>query len=847
MSHRSPYDERFYISQHIGSRRSAEAVLPLVLSLVDVSSIVDVGCGAGVWLSTAKRLGVPIVLGIDHPDADSTLRELEPQDFLALDLENGTAIDRHFDLALCLEVAEHLPASKAPDLVHLLCGLAPVVLFSAAVPAQGGTNHLNEQWPAYWEELFCRNGYTCFDIIRPIVWLNASIEPWYRQNVLLMCDRATSANLRHKRSGPLPVSPSSVVHPDLFVTRVTHLERQLADAQRTVTDSADGHLMQGLRSALEAKEAQLQSCLTRIGGIEEELRENRVAADDATQRAAATHAALQEKIESLAGALTEVRGDGERTRSRVAALTEELAAEQSRYAAIERRLARSHEAIRQLSADVAERDAAITALNHLVRSQRVEAEAARSALASTLASTSWRVTAPVRWVKDTGFLLPLRRIAGMSHIRRLALAMPLGSRRREWAKRLARRVGMLPSNDLRRWVAGHVPPTQVLTRLRILFVNDRIPTPDKNSHSVRIYAILTALRTLGYDVSFLSFRDKSHYHWILGPDESLDKYEKAMSELGITDLSYGYHESREWLSRIGPELDYVFVSYPDIALEMLPMARFFAPHASFLYDTTDLHWVRYERQAKLGDPSAHAQAEHYRQVEHFLFRNADAVLAVTEEERKVIDGLGYGVPSFVIPNVHTTVSSLAPFEGRQHLMFVGHYLHKPNEDAVVHYAEEVLPLLRDRLPGVDFLAIGSGITDVVRRLKRPGLVPVGFVEDLEQYYRTCRVFVAPLRFGAGMKGKIGESLGQGLPVVTSPIGAEGMGLVDGVHCLIRDDPRSFADAVVELYTNAALWRSVSRSGLQHVRELYSPDAARDRIKTMLSVVRPPRQIEGVVG
>jgi SAM-dependent methyltransferase len=166
------------------SYASARVVVPRVLGLTGARSIIDVGCGSGAWIRACRDLGVPEVVGVDAADAPGAPREVATE-FIESDLAGPLALDRQFNLVLCLGMAEHLPPERAPGLVADLTSLAPVVLFSAAVPGQGGTDHLNQQWPEYWVALFEAHGWTCRDAVRPWVRTNEQVAWWYRQSLFL--------------------------------------------------------------------------------------------------------------------------------------------------------------------------------------------------------------------------------------------------------------------------------------------------------------------------------------------------------------------------------------------------------------------------------------------------------------------------------------------------------------------------------------------------------------------------------------------------------------------------------------------------------------------------------------
>jgi len=179
------YTTEFYAGQVDGSASSAAVVVPLVLSLLPVRSVVDVGCGVGPWAAEFMANGVPEVWGIDGDYVDRSQLRIPSDRFVARDLTKPLQFDRTFDLAICLEVAEHLPDSRAGGLVSDLTSLASCVLFSAAVPGQGGTNHINLQYLPYWIDLFQKRGYKGIDPIRPRILGDPSVEWFYQQNTVM--------------------------------------------------------------------------------------------------------------------------------------------------------------------------------------------------------------------------------------------------------------------------------------------------------------------------------------------------------------------------------------------------------------------------------------------------------------------------------------------------------------------------------------------------------------------------------------------------------------------------------------------------------------------------------------
>ena len=204
------YSHEFFAGQVDGSGSSAAVVVPLVLSLLPVKSAVDIGCGVGPWAAEFLANGVPDVWGVDGDYVDRSQLRIPPDRFLARDLTKSLQFDRTFDLAVCLEVAEHLPESRAVGLITDLASMAPCVLFSAAVPGPTGTGHVNPQYLPYWIELFQSHGYEAVDPIRPRVWGNNSVEWFYQQDIVML---AAPGHPLLTEGFP---KPQSVIHQQLY-------------------------------------------------------------------------------------------------------------------------------------------------------------------------------------------------------------------------------------------------------------------------------------------------------------------------------------------------------------------------------------------------------------------------------------------------------------------------------------------------------------------------------------------------------------------------------------------------------------------------------------------------------
>lgn len=215
----SGYSADFYDELAGTAIPSARRIVPFLMDLFAPASVVDFGCGNGGWLSVFRESGVETILGLDGHWVDVAQLRIPAERFRRAELDKPVAVEGAFDLAMSLEVAEHLPETRAPEFVAELCARAPVVLFSAAIPEQGGLHHINERWPDYWTALFAARGYRSADILRLRVWNDPQVTWWYKQNLLLFVREdiiAANEKLLAAMVGA-PAEPLSLVHPDRFL------------------------------------------------------------------------------------------------------------------------------------------------------------------------------------------------------------------------------------------------------------------------------------------------------------------------------------------------------------------------------------------------------------------------------------------------------------------------------------------------------------------------------------------------------------------------------------------------------------------------------------------------------
>lgn len=245
------YNEDFFENELGGSLQSARLIVPIVLDLVKPASVVDVGCGRGAWLRAFKENGVSLIKGIDGDYVDRSRLLVSRDCFDAVDLNQQFTIGGKYDLAVCLEVVEHLSERQSRFLIKGLTEAAPIVLFSAAIPGQEGTNHINEQWPAYWQAIFAERGFRRLDPIRRHIWQDVRIEWWYRQNIVLYASAeaiASSKSLKAVEDESTSNGDLEWVHIDIFnrhVSRTSTLRGIAREIPIAVWRKVKRHLVSG--------------------------------------------------------------------------------------------------------------------------------------------------------------------------------------------------------------------------------------------------------------------------------------------------------------------------------------------------------------------------------------------------------------------------------------------------------------------------------------------------------------------------------------------------------------------------------------------------------------------------
>jgi glycosyltransferase involved in cell wall biosynthesis len=357
-------------------------------------------------------------------------------------------------------------------------------------------------------------------------------------------------------------------------------------------------------------------------------------------------------------------------------------------------------------------------------------------------------------------------------------------------------------------------------------------TPDHDSGSLRTWRLIEEMHALGCKVTFVA--------------ENLEKrepYVARLQQMGVEVLYAPYVRSiRALIEERGADFDVVILARYYVAAHYIASVRRYAPQALLVLDTIDLHFLRQRRLAALQESASIAQSAEaiYRQ-EIECIQRCDVTWVVSGVEGEI---LAREVPLATVmiqTNVHEGVTGVPPFAAREGIVFVGGYRHPPNVDAALFLAREIVPLVRARLPGVKTYLLGSNAPRAILELQVEGLEVVGYVPEIEPWLDRCRLSVSPLRYGAGVKGKINQAMSRGLPVVATTPSVEGMHLAEGEEVLVADSPAAIADAIVRAYADEALWNRLSRGGIANVERYFSRTVARASLAELLRLARKKRE------
>ncbi|AFZ36264.1 glycosyl transferase family 2 [Stanieria cyanosphaera PCC 7437] len=360
----------------------------------------------------------------------------------------------------------------------------------------------------------------------------------------------------------------------------------------------------------------------------------------------------------------------------------------------------------------------------------------------------------------------------------------------------------------------------------ILVIDTYMPCYDKESGSKRLFHLLAIFKEL-------------NYHVIFAADNGVkdEPYTSILQNLQIevlyTQDGYGIIPEEQIKARL-PLINFAWICRPELNEKYIPIIRQ-QPNLKIIYDTIDLHYLRMKRAWELfpeKDPQAATEWINMQARELTISHQADVTITVTSVEKNILQQQGVSNVA-VIPNLHTPyLGETKDFHSRENILFIGSYTHPPNVDAVLWLCEEIMPLVWAKIPNVKVTLLGSNPTPEVKQLECDRIIVTGYISDVSSYFLSHRVFVSPLRYGAGMKGKIGQSLEYALPVISTSVGIEGMNLIHEENILEANNTEEFADQVLRLYQDEKIWNYLATKS-QEALIPYSCEVVKASLKKFL--------------
>jgi glycosyltransferase involved in cell wall biosynthesis len=376
---------------------------------------------------------------------------------------------------------------------------------------------------------------------------------------------------------------------------------------------------------------------------------------------------------------------------------------------------------------------------------------------------------------------------------------------------------------------------RVIKRKPIVVMMDAFfPRPDQDSGSVDQVNFIRIFQALGFKVHYVGVME---FNNAVLPE--LEKYVNILEEMGVQCIrADGYDYIEDYMFLNSEKIKLFFNSRVNFGGAYISAARKICPEAKIIFNTVDLHYIRERREAEVrGNGDLAKKAGETQLIELAAARSADAVIVVSTTEYETLKSQEAGLNCAVVPLIRDFERSEVPgLANRTNIAFVGSFQHRPNIDAVIHFLDEIWPQIVSRQPEIRFAVVGSSMPDSFRDRRDVNVDFVGFVEDLEEFLLSIRLTVAPLRFGAGAKGKVISSMGCGAPCVVSQIASEGMGFEDGEDIIVAELGPAFADAVLKLYNDRELWSHVSSAGLAAVKKQHSMERGISLITQVLSSI-----------
>ncbi|MFM7462110.1 MAG: glycosyltransferase, partial [Burkholderiales bacterium] len=375
--------------------------------------------------------------------------------------------------------------------------------------------------------------------------------------------------------------------------------------------------------------------------------------------------------------------------------------------------------------------------------------------------------------------------------------------------------GQLPRLERDRYVAK-----------RVLVVDACMLTPDQDSGSLRMFELLGVLANMNLKVTFFA--------------DNLEFREPYVSQIQALGVEVIYHPVESYvtplLERIAHEYDVIMLSRATVAVKHIDTVRRAAPEAKVIFDTVDLHFLRQEREAQLADSALQrAAAASMKAQELSIMAKSDLTVVVSPVEQNLLAEIAPDIHVSIVSNIHVTMPGERSFDQRSGAIFIGGFRHPPNLDAITWYVENVVPILRRRNSGIVTTVIGSNAPSRLQEFAAEDFVIAGFVQDVTPFFDRAKLSFSPLRYGAGVKGKVNIAMQYGVPVVATSPSVEGMYLRHEQDVLTADTAEAFADAMIRLNTDRELWETLRANGLTNIETHFSRTAARQALKDIVGL------------
>lgn len=365
---------------------------------------------------------------------------------------------------------------------------------------------------------------------------------------------------------------------------------------------------------------------------------------------------------------------------------------------------------------------------------------------------------------------------------------------------------------------------------RILFLDHLVPTPNKDAGSGVAINTMLLLREFGFQVTFAAPKNL-----VSDKSEAL-----LLQKNGIEVLQYPYVESlEEHLEVFGSRYDLILVCRADILEYSLPIIENQCPGIPVIFHTADLHFLRLEREAKLTkDWAVEKKAEEYRRLEPWLMEQTDITIVHGGYEKEILVAMGVDSDKIVVSPLMIQVPRSTPtFNEREGIVFVGGFNHTPNIDAVKFLCKEIMPHLLEVEPEITLSIFGSNVPQHILELEAENVRVIGYVENVDEVLGSSRISISPLRFGAGLKGKVARSMAMGTPVVASPISVEGMDLIPGKDFLLANSAQEYVDNVIKVYRDKRTWDELSVRSKELATKLWGFRASTLSMEEALSLLK----------